>query len=139
MLRFDLSEYTDYRSVSRLIGDAQDPSQPAELIDPVRANPFQVILFDELEKATPDLWDLLLPLLDEGRLSPPGGQPVSFKNSMIICTSNAGVTGNKSTPVGFGIEGAELKSSSEDIKSNLGATFRPEFLNRFHTSASFNT
>ena len=90
LLRFDLSEYKDYHAFQLLIGDPSNPSRPARLTDPVRARPFQVVLLDEIEKAHANVWDLLLQLLDEGRLTPATGKTVSFRNTIVIATTNVG-------------------------------------------------
>jgi ATP-dependent Clp protease ATP-binding subunit ClpC len=129
LLRFDLSEFKDYHAFELLIGNPREPTQPARLIDPVRTQPFQVVLLDELEKAHENIWDLLLPVLDEGRLSPPGGKPVDFRNTIIIATSNVGA-GEAWKSVGFGDDPDE-RERSLSIRSALDHTFRPEFLNRF--------
>ena len=137
MLRFDLSEFSEYHAVTRLIGSPNNPNQPAELIDPVRANPFQVILFDELEKAHNHVWDLLLPLLDEGRLTPPTGGTVDFRNTIVICTSNVGAISSSERIVGFGKSGGK-DDRSERVQEALEEAFRPEFLNRFQHVTVFH-
>jgi ATP-dependent Clp protease ATP-binding subunit ClpC len=136
LLRFDLSEFKDYNSFEMLIGNPHQPDQPARLLDPVRAQPFQVILLDEIEKAHANIWDLLLPLLDEGTLTPPGGAPVSFRNTMVIATSNVGArTADKS--LGFGSAPAAA-DRAEAVRKALEAAFRPEFLNRFQHTVVFH-
>ncbi len=129
LLRFDLSEFKDYSSFEMLIGNPLNPLQPAKLIDPVKAHPFQVVLFDELEKAHANVWDLFLQLLDEGRLTPAGGETVSFRNTIIIATSNVGAS-NPSGTLGFGAT-ANDKEDRVNIQKSLEQVFRPEFLNRF--------
>jgi ATP-dependent Clp protease ATP-binding subunit ClpC len=129
LLRFDLSEFKDYHSFKQLIGDPGDAMSPARLIDPVRAQPFQVVLLDELEKAHPNVWDLLLPLLDEGRMTPPSGIPVDFRRTIVIATSNVG-SEEAEKSVGFGAS-ADLGTRRARIRERLEASFRPEFLNRF--------
>ncbi len=129
LLRFDLSEFKDYHSFELLLGASQNQGRPARLIDPVRAQPFQVVLFDELEKAHPNLWDLFLQLLDDGRLTPPRGEAVSFRNTMVIATSNVGSDQAFST-VGFGSQSGAA-DQSDAIRRALEQSFRPEFLNRF--------
>ena len=129
MLRFDLSEFKDYHAFDMLVGNPQKPDQPARLVDPVRARPFQVVLFDELEKAHANIWDLFLQLLDEGRLSPPQGEPVDFRNTIVIATSNVGGT-EAGKSVGFGAE-AGRASLDRGVHAALEQAFRPEFLNRF--------
>jgi ATP-dependent Clp protease ATP-binding subunit ClpC len=134
MIRFDLSELKDYHSFQLLIGDPKEPDQPALLLDPVRAQPFQVVLFDELEKAHSNIWDLLLPLLDEGRLTPPNGQTVDFRSTIIICTSNVGAQESQLRVVGFG---EEESAKPNRVRASLEQAFRPEFLNRFQHLALF--
>jgi len=129
MLRFDLSEFKDYHSFAMLLGNPERPQQPARLLDPVRAQPFQVVLFDELEKAHSNIWDVFLQLLDEGRLTPPGGRPVDFRNTIVIATSNVGAqTSGRS--VGFG-SGTDNNARADAIQEALEKQFRPEFINRF--------
>ncbi len=137
LLRFDLSEFKDYHSFETLIGNAKNPDRPATLVDPVRAQPFQVVLFDELEKAHSNVWDMLLGLLDEGRLTPPDGTTVDFRNCIVICTSNVGAkdgdkhVGFSSAPDDHGRRRAAMRALEEQ--------FRPEFLNRFQHVTVFHT
>jgi ATP-dependent Clp protease ATP-binding subunit ClpC len=133
LVRIDMSELKDYNSFEMLVGDPKDRSQPARLLDPVRSQPFQVILLDEIEKAHPNVWDLLLQVLDDGRLTPPSGQPVDFRNTIIIATSNAGAE-QGARALGFGAEGR----GNERIRQGLEATFRPELLNRFGAIVVFH-
>jgi len=137
MLRFDLSEFKDYHSFEMLVGAPDKPGQPARLVDPVRAQPFQVVLFDELEKGHGNVWDLFLQLLDEGQLTPPGGQPVSFKNTIVIATSNVGAR-DASRSLGFGAE-ADPSARAAATRTALEATFRPELLNRFQHIVVFHS
>jgi ATP-dependent Clp protease ATP-binding subunit ClpC len=136
LLRFDLSEFKDYNSIQTLIGDPDNPKTEARLTDPVRGQPFHVILFDELEKAHQNLWDMLLPLLDEGRLTPPGGQAVSFRNTLIIATSNVGAR-DSDRSVGFGAAPDDGGRAGR-IRAELEQVFRPELLNRFQHIAIFH-
>ncbi|MCB9779371.1 MAG: AAA family ATPase [Alphaproteobacteria bacterium] len=136
LLRFDLGEYKDYHSFQLLLGDPRDPGRPAALVDPVRAQPFQVILLDELEKAHPNVWDVLLGLLDEGRLTPPAGEPVDFRSTIVICTSNVGALGSDRR-LGFG-EGPDNAAREAAIRTALEQQFRPEFLNRFQQVVVFH-
>ncbi|MED5372212.1 MAG: AAA family ATPase [Myxococcota bacterium] len=136
LLRFDLSEFKDYHSFEMLVGSARDPSRPAALVDPIRAQPFQVVLFDELEKAHPNVWDLLLGLLDEGRITPPGGRTVDCRNTIVIATSNVGAQDSQRTSVGF--DGKSERTARRDIERALEQHFRPEFLNRFQHLAIFH-
>lgn len=137
LLRFDLSEFKDYHSFERLIGSPRNPSQPAALVDPIRAQPFQVVLFDELEKAHSNIWDLLLGLLDEGRITPANGQTVDCRNTIVIATSNVGAQDSQRTAVGFG-GGASESEQRRAVEKALEQHFRPEFLNRFGHLAVFH-
>jgi len=130
LLRFDLSEFKDYSSFEMLIGDPQNPEKPAKLIDPVKSQPFQVVLFDELEKAHANVWDLFLQLLDEGRLTPAGSEVVNFRNSIIIATSNVGGTRTSGT-LGFSAPDHKDQNDRSRTHKALEQVFRPEFLNRF--------
>jgi ATP-dependent Clp protease ATP-binding subunit ClpC len=136
LLRFDLSEFKDYHAFEMLLGNPRDPTRPARLVDPVRAQPFQVVLLDELEKAHPNVYDLLLPVLDEGRLTPPGGRTVDFRNTILIATSNVGAQASDHA-VGFGAT-ADAGSRRKRILEALESTFRPEFLNRFQHVVVFH-
>ncbi len=129
MLRFDLSEFKDYHSFEMLLGNPREPGSPARLLDPVRQQPFQVVLLDELEKAHSNVWDIFLQLLDEGRLTPPGGQPVSFRNTLLIATSNVGNI-EADSRLGFGKE-RSATAREMVVRKALESAFRPEFLNRF--------
>jgi hypothetical protein len=136
LLRFDLSEFKSYHSFEMLLGDPNAPGKPARLVDPVRRQPFQVILFDELEKAHPNVWDLLLPLLDDGRLTPPGGQAVDFRNTIIIATSNIGAQ-EAQKALGFGAE-TDSRAQEDRLRKALESAFKPEFLNRFQHIVVFH-
>jgi len=137
LLRFDLSELKDYRGFMQLVGDPDRRGSPARLIDPVRAQPFQVVLFDELEKAHPNVWDLLLSILDEGRLTTPQGETVDFRNTILVCTSNAGAK-DASREVGFGArEAGEV--ALDRMRKGLEDVFRPELLNRFQHLVLFRS
>jgi ATP-dependent Clp protease ATP-binding subunit ClpC len=138
LLRFDLSEFKDYSAFELLLGDPEHPHKPARLIDPVRSHPFQVVLFDELEKAHPNMWDLLLPLLDEGRLTTPSGDTVDFRNTILIATSNVGAQAARPT-VGFGSKAPEGDGDAPRIQKALEVAFRPEFLNRFQHVIVFHS
>jgi len=137
MLRFDLSEFKDYHSFEMLVGSPGNPARPARLVDPVRAQPFQVVLFDELEKAHANVWDLFLQLLDEGQLTAASGQVVSFRNTMIIATSNVGAS-ESSKGLGFGAASPGDDARALAIRTALERQFRPEFLNRFQHVVVFH-
>jgi ATP-dependent Clp protease ATP-binding subunit ClpC len=133
LLSFDLSEFKDYHAFERLLGTPGRPDRPARLVDPVLAQPFQVVLFDELEKAHSNVWDVLLPLLDEGRVTTPDGRMVDFRSTLVIATSNAGTP--ESDAVGFGATKADWP---ERQRTALQEHFRPEFLNRFQHIVAFH-
>jgi ATP-dependent Clp protease ATP-binding subunit ClpC len=135
LLRFDLSEFKDYHAFELLLGSPRRKDAPARLLDPVRAQPFQVVLFDELEKAHPNLWDLILPLLDEGRMSTPDGDTVDFRNTIVIATSNVGAQ-ESNRSVGFGERAGDEREGR--IRQALETSFRPEFLNRFQHIVVFH-
>jgi ATP-dependent Clp protease ATP-binding subunit ClpC len=132
LLRFDLSEFKDYHAFQMLVGDPGRPAQPARLLDPVRAQPFQVILFDEIEKAHPNVWDMLLQLLDEGHVSPPSGVRANFRNTIVIATSNVGSQDTLKKSIGF----VAAEPDPIPIKT-LESVFRPELLNRFQHIVTF--
>ncbi|MBE9914647.1 AAA domain-containing protein [Paenibacillus donghaensis] len=129
MIRLDMSEYMEKHSVSKLIGSPPGyvgHEEAGQLTERVRRNPYSIILLDEIEKAHPDVQNLFLQVLDDGRLTDSQGRTVSFKDTVIIMTSNAG-TADKKTTVGFSAEQSDRTGSVVD---SLGAYFRPEFLNR---------
>ena len=148
MIRLDMSEYMEKQSVSKLIGAppgyvGYEDMQTGQLTDKVRTKPYCVVLFDEIEKAHPDVFNLLLQILDDGRLTDSKGRTVSFKNAVIILTSNVGaaVAQSERTGVyGFGSEdggrgdnganAGQYDSMKENITKALKEKFRPEFLNR---------
>lgn len=128
LIRFDMSEYQELRSISRLIGDAAGGRGEGQLTAAVRANPFALVLFDELEKAHPDILNLFLQLLDEGRLTDSRGQTTDFTNTIIIATSNAGTEYvQQQISAGTPLQAIERQL----VTGGLSAYFRPEFLNRF--------
>ena len=137
MIRFDMSEYMEQYSVSKLIGSAPGYvgyEEAGQLTERVRHNPYSLILFDEIEKAHPDVLHLFLQILDDGRLTDSQGRTVSFKDTIIIMTSNAG-QGIKEANVGFAAE----NSHQEQFKNALGQYFKPEFLNRLDDIVEFNS
>ncbi|GBG05507.1 AAA family ATPase [Lactobacillus rodentium] len=136
MIRFDMSEYMEPYSVSKLIGSAPGYvgyEEAGQLTEQVRHNPYSLILFDEIEKAHPDVLHLFLQILDDGRLTDSQGRTVSFKDTIIIMTSNAG-QGIKEASVGFAAE----NTKEEQFKQVLGQYFKPEFLNRLDDIVEFN-
>ena len=137
MIRFDMSEYMDKTSTSKLIGAAPGYvgyEEAGQLTEKVRRHPYSLILLDEVEKAHPDVMHMFLQILDDGRLTDSQGRTVSFKDTIIIMTSNAG-TGDAEASVGFG---AESNGSTHSIIDKLTNYFKPEFLNRFDDIVQFN-
>ncbi|WP_078381286.1 ATP-dependent Clp protease ATP-binding subunit [Sutcliffiella halmapala] len=135
-IRFDMSEYMEKHSISKLIGSPPGyvgHEEAGQLTEKVRRNPYSIILLDEMEKAHPDVLHLFLQVMEDGRLTDSQGRTVSFKDTVIIMTSNAGVTDKKIT-VGF--EKQEDRSQSSILES-LSSYFKPEFLNRFDTIIEF--
>ncbi|MFT9850211.1 ATP-dependent Clp protease ATP-binding subunit [Aneurinibacillus sp. REN35] len=136
MIRLDMSEYMEKHSVSKLIGSPPGyvgHEEAGQLTERVRRNPYSIILLDEIEKAHPDVQNMFLQILEDGRLTDSQGRTVAFKDTVIIATSNAGVTEKKIT-VGFGAENAPQET---DVMASLASYFRPEFLNRFDGVVSF--
>ena len=137
MVRLDMSEYMEKHAISKLIGAppgyvGYDDSQGGQLTEPIRRKPYSVVLFDEIEKAHPDVFNLLLQILDDGRLTDSRGRVVSFKNTVLILTSNIGASAVKEPALGFytASEESEYNRMRESIDEALRAHFRPEFLNR---------
>ncbi|MCX7951518.1 MAG: ATP-dependent Clp protease ATP-binding subunit [Clostridiales bacterium] len=139
MVRIDMSEYMEKHAVSRLIGSPPGYvgyEEGGQLTEKVRRNPYSVVLFDEIEKAHPDVFNVLLQILEDGRLTDGKGKTVDFKNTIIIMTSNVGAsTIKKQQSLGFAAKTeVEKENSYEKMKDNvmedLKRTFRPEFLNR---------
>ena len=138
MIRIDMSEYMEKHSVSKLVGSPPGYvgyDEGGQLTEKVRRRPFSVILFDEIEKAHPDVFNILLQLLDDGRLTDSKGRVVDFKNTVVIMTSNVGATTiKKQKTLGFAAPKDQEKAEYEKIKDNISdelkRTFRPEFLNR---------
>lgn len=138
MIRFDMSEYMEAYSVSKLIGSAPGYvgyEEAGQLTEQVRHNPYSLILLDEIEKAHPDVMNLFLQILDDGRLTDSQGRTVSFKDTIIIMTSNAG-QGIKNASVGFAAENQQEEKDS--ARNNMTQFFKPEFLNRLDDVIEFN-
>ena len=130
MIRLDMSEYMEKHSISKLIGSPPGyvgHDEAGQLTEKVRRNPYSIILLDEIEKAHPDVQHMFLQILEDGRLTDSQGRTVSFKDSVIIMTSNAGVS-HKTIHVGFGTNEAMEEAS---ILDSLGSFFKPEFLESF--------
>ena len=139
VVRIDMSEYMEKYSVSRLVGSPPGYvgyEQGGQLSEKVRRNPYSVVLFDEIEKAHPDVFNILLQILEDGILTDSQGRKIDFKNTIIILTSNVGALRITETPKAFGFAQSDEKTDTnyQDIKnkvlSELKNTFRPEFLNR---------
>jgi len=138
MIRFDMSEYMEKHSVSKLIGSPPGYvgyEEAGQLTEKVRRNPYSLILLDEIEKAHPDVMHMFLQILDDGRLTDSQGRTVSFKDTIIIMTSNAG-QGLQEANVGFG---AESNGNTHSVMDKLSEFFKPEFLNRFDGIVEFNS
>ncbi|HFI0403678.1 TPA: AAA family ATPase [Streptococcus suis] len=130
MIRFDMSEYMEKHAVAKLVGAPPGYvgyEEAGQLTEKVRRNPYSLILLDEVEKAHPDVMHMFLQVLDDGRLTDGQGRTVSFKDTIIIMTSNAG-TGKVEASVGFG---AALEGRTQSVLGQLSNFFSPEFMNRF--------
>ncbi|MGH4138734.1 ATP-dependent Clp protease ATP-binding subunit [Clostridium sp.] len=147
MVRIDMSEYMDKHTVSRLMGSPPGYvgfDDGGQLTEKVRRNPYCVILFDEIEKAHPDVTNILLQILEDGRLTDGKGKTVDFKNTVIIMTSNVGAaTLKKQNSLGFDIKEKGINSEYEKMKENimeeLKRSFKPEFLNRLDDIIVFHS
>jgi ATP-dependent Clp protease ATP-binding subunit ClpE len=136
IIRLDMSEYMEKHSVSKIIGSPPGyvgHEEAGQLTERVRRNPYSILLLDEVEKAHPDVLNTFLQIMEDGHLTDSQGRKVSFKDTVIIMTSNAG-TGDKQINVGFNTGKHESVSTLE----KLSAYFKPEFLNRFDTIVNFN-
>jgi len=145
LLRIDMSEYRERHTVSRLFGAPPGYvgyEQGGQLTEAVRRRPYRVILFDEIEKAHPDVWNALLQILDDGRLTDGQGHVVDFRNTVAIMTSNVGTEfAHEGGTLGFlraGEDGRDEDESHREIEKALKKTFRPEFLNRVDEVIIFN-
>ena len=146
IIQFDMSEYMDKISVSRLIGAAPGYvgyEEGGQLSEKVRRKPYSVVLFDEIEKAHPDVINILLQILEEGRITDSLGRKIDFRNTVIVMTSNVGAgIIKKQTTLGFGASIAENdthKETEEKIKEEAKAAFKPEFLNRLNDIIVFRS
>ncbi|MBQ7218662.1 MAG: ATP-dependent Clp protease ATP-binding subunit, partial [Ruminococcus sp.] len=144
MLRLDMSEYMEKHTVSRLVGSPPGYvgyDEGGQLTEAVRRKPYSVVLFDEIEKAHPDVFNMLLQILEDGRLTDSQGRTVDFKNTVIIMTSNIGARriSEKQTSLGFGDNAENENASVRDlVMGELKQVFRPEFLNRVDDIIVFN-
>lgn len=147
MVRIDMSEYMEKHSVSRLVGSPPGYvgyDEGGQLTEAVRRKPYSVVLFDEIEKAHPDVFNMLLQILDDGRLTDSQGRTVDFKNTVIIMTSNVGATSiRKQNVLGFAAstdqDKEEYERMKETVTEELKKTFRPEFLNRLDEVIVFHS
>ena len=145
LVRIDMSEYREQHTVSRLFGAPPGYvgyEEGGQLTEAVRRRPYRVILFDEIEKAHPEVWNALLQILDDGRLTDGQGRVVDFRNTVLIMTSNLGTEYvRKSGTLGFlqRSENAEEREDHLKIEKALKSTFRPEFLNRIDEIITFST
>jgi len=143
LISLDMSEYMDKFTVSRLVGAPPGYvgyDEGGQLTEAVRRKPFSVVLFDEIEKAHPDVFNTLLQILEEGRLTDAQGRSVDFRNSVLIMTSNLGTADLRKARVGFATadEGASYERMKEKVNDALKAQFRPEFLNRIDDTIVFH-
>ena len=136
LIRLDMSEYMEKHAVSKIIGSPPGyvgHEEAGQLTEQVRRNPYSILLLDEIEKAHPDVQHMFLQIMEDGRLTDSHGRTVSFKDTVIIMTSNAG-TGTKKVSVGFN----QTTHESVTMLETLGDYFKPEFLNRFDAIVAFN-
>ena len=146
MIRIDMSEYMERHTVSRLVGAPPGYvgyDEGGQLTDKVRRRPYSVILLDEIEKAHPEIFNILLQVLEDGRLTDAKGHVVDFKNTLVIMTSNVGATAERIGTLGFVAGRDEEKSNYERMKTRvmeeLRKAFRPEFLNRIDDTIVFHS
>lgn len=136
LIRLDMSEYMEKHAVSKIIGSPPGyvgHEEAGQLTEQIRRNPYSILLLDEIEKAHPDVQNMFLQIMEDGRLTDSHGRTVSFKDTVIIMTSNAG-TGVKKVSVGFN----RTEHESVTMLETLGDYFKPEFLNRFDAIIAFN-
>ena len=144
LIQVDMSEYMEKFAVSRMTGSPPGyvgHEEGGQLTEQVRQRPYSVVLFDEIEKAHPDVMDLLLQILEEGRLTDSFGRKIDFRNTIIIMTSNLGADLiKKSTEIGFGaLEGSlDYEHIKEKIEAAVKKHFKPEFLNRLNDMVIFH-
>ena len=146
LIRMDMSEYMEKFAVSRLVGAPPGYvgyEEGGQLTEAVRTHPYSVILFDEIEKAHPDIFNLLLQILDDGRLTDGQGRTIDFKNTIIIMTSNVGVSSlNQAAPIGFGTGDEDKKEDEQEkeiLQKAIKDAFAPEFLNRLDDIIRFKS
>jgi ATP-dependent Clp protease ATP-binding subunit ClpB len=144
MIRVDMSEYMERHAAARMIGAPPGYvgyDEGGQLTEQVRRRPYSVVLFDEIEKAHPDVFHTLLQILDDGRLTDGQGRTVSFKNTVVVMTSNVGTGMVEKNTIGFSVHGKDRKNEDtrKRLLDTLRAQFRPEFLNRVDDIIVFNT
>ncbi len=143
LIRLDMSEYMEKFAVSRLVGAPPGYvgyEEGGQLTEAVRRRPFSIVLFDEIEKAHPDVFDILLQIMDDGRLTDSSGRTVDFRNAVIIMTSNIGSGFNQMAGLGFKLPGeaGEAEAHTAAMMDELKRNFKPEFLNRVDEIVVFN-
>ena len=141
LIKMDMSEYMERHNVSRLIGAPPGYvgyDEGGQLTEKVRRNPFSVVLFDEIEKAHPDVYNLLLQILDEGKLSDNLGRMIDFRNTIVIMTTNLGTKSISETSIGFSKKEDDRKELELNIHADIKKRFKPEFLNRLDEVIIFN-
>jgi ATP-dependent Clp protease ATP-binding subunit ClpC len=143
LIQLDMSEYMEKHTVSRLVGSPPGYvgyDEGGQLTEAVRRKPFSVVLFDEVEKAHPDVFNTLLQILEDGRLTDSQGRTVDFKNTILIMTSNLGTADLRRATIGFakGSEAATHERMKDKVNTALKAHFRPEFLNRIDDTIVFH-
>ena len=142
LIRFDMSEYAEGHTASRLVGAPPGyvgHDDGGQLTEKIRRHPYSLVLFDEIEKAHQEVWNLLLQIMEDGCLTDSHGRKVDFRNTIIAMTSNVGarqITGGKG-PLGFAADGAEGGNVRRAVEEELKRTFRPEFLNRVDETVIF--
>jgi len=143
LIQLDMSEYMEKHTVSRLVGSPPGYvgyEEGGQLTEAVRRKPFSVVLFDEIEKAHPDVFNTLLQILEDGRLTDSQGRSVDFKNTVLIMTSNLGTADLRKSSVGFArtSEAVSYERMKEKVNDALKQHFRPEFLNRIDETIVFH-
>ena len=144
MIRVDMSEYMEKHAVARMVGSPPGYvgyEEGGQLTEQVRRRPYSVVLFDEIEKAHPDVFNVLLQILDDGRLTDGQGRTVSFRNAVIVMTSNVGTGMVDKNTIGFSVHARDKRTEDtrKRLLDTLRAAFRPEFLNRVDDIIVFNT
>jgi ATP-dependent Clp protease ATP-binding subunit ClpB len=144
MIRVDMSEYMEKHAVSRMVGSPPGYvgyEEGGQITEQVRRRPYSVVLFDEIEKAHPDVFNMLLQILDDGRLTDGQGRTVSFRNTVIVMTSNIGTGMLERNTIGFSVHGKDKQheDTRKQLLDTLRRAFRPEFLNRVDDIIVFNT